>query len=144
MNYANPSQTYRDTAMLTASAGQRVLLLYEGAIRFLERAQAGFQHTDPLEFNQTIHNNIIRAQAIIRELNRVLNMEAGGELSATLRRLYRYFDDRLQASNLAKKDDGIKEVIGRLTVLRDAWAQMLSEGGSSRNDSVALAVEGGA
>ncbi len=143
MSYANPSQTYRQVATLTASPGQLVLHLYDGAIRFLERAQAGFQYADPLEFNQTIHNNIVRAQAIIRELDFALNMEAGGELSVTLRRLYRYFDERLRASNLTKQDDGIKEVIERLTVLRDAWSEMLREGGS-RNASVALAVEGGA
>jgi flagellar protein FliS len=99
--------------------------LYDGAINFLERALLGFQSKDPLEFNQTIHNNIRRAQAIIHELNVCLNMEAGGELSVTLRRLYLYFDMRLNQSNLRKQPQGVQEVIERLTILRDAWKEML-------------------
>jgi flagellar protein FliS len=121
----NVAQSYRRVATQTASPGQQVAMLYEGAIRFLERALLGFQHEDPLDFNQTIHNNILRAQAIIHELNACLNMEAGGELAAALRRLYCYFDWRLDESNRLKRPHGIQDVIERLTVLRDAWAEML-------------------
>jgi flagellar protein FliS len=100
-------------------------MVYDGAINFLERALLGFQSTDPLEFNQGIHNNVTRAKAIIHELNVCLNMEAGGELAITLRRLYLYFEMRLNESNHYKRPQGIQEVIDRLTVLRDAWIQML-------------------
>ena len=127
MNYANHAQAYRQIATQTAAPGQLVLMLYDGALGFLERALAGFRQEDPLEHNQTIHNNLMRAQAIIQELNFALNMEAGGELSATLRRLYQYFDDRLHESNLTKRDRGVREVIERLTVLRNAWAEMLHQ-----------------
>jgi flagellin-specific chaperone FliS len=48
---------------------------------FLERAKAGFQLEDPVEFNTTINNNILRAQDIIRELDYSLNVEQGGELA---------------------------------------------------------------
>ena len=102
-------------------------MLYDGAIKFLEQALLGFENRDPLEFNQGVHNNVRRAQAIIRELDACLDMEAGGELSATLRRLYDYFDTRLQESNRLKQPQGIKEVIARITVLRDAWAEMLRQ-----------------
>ncbi len=60
-------------------------MLYDGAIRFLERALEGFQHDDPLEFNLTINNNILRAREIINELNNSLDLAQGGELAATLR-----------------------------------------------------------
>ena len=74
MNPKNPWQSYRQVATRTASPGQLVLMLYEGAIRFLERAQAGFQLEDPVEFNTTINDNILRAQDIIRELDFSLNV----------------------------------------------------------------------
>ena len=119
------AQSYCRVAAATASPGQQVAMLYDGVIKFLERAHLGFQSDDPLEFNQTVHNNITRAQAIIHELNACLNMEAGGELAAALRRLYLYFDWRLDESNRLKHPHGIQEVIQRLTVLRDAWTQML-------------------
>lgn len=130
---ANVAQSYRRVATQTAGPGQQVAMLYDGAIKFLERALLGFENNDPLEFNQAIHNNVTRAQAIIHELNNCLNMEAGGELAAALRRLYTYFDWRLDESNRFKRSAGIQEVIRRLTVLRDAWNQMLQqrEGASS-------------
>jgi flagellar protein FliS len=100
-------------------------MLFDGSIRYLERSLSGFGLDDPAECNQTINNNIIRAQDIIRELNSSLNMEAGGEFAATLRRLYFYFDHRLLECNLRKESAGIREVIGHLTVLREAWSSML-------------------
>jgi flagellar protein FliS len=122
---AQIAKSYRRMAVETASPGRQVAMLYDGAINFLERALLSFQSTDPLEFNQGIHNNVKRAKAIIHELNVCLNMEAGGDLAVTLRRLYLYFDMRLNESNRYKRPQGIQEVIGRLTVLRDAWVQML-------------------
>jgi flagellar secretion chaperone FliS len=124
---ANSAQAYRSITTQTASPGQLVLMLFDGALKFLERARAGFQMQDPLEFNRTIHNNVVRSQAILGELNACLDMDAGGELSRTLRRLYVYFDRRLQESNRRKQPQGIDEVIARLTELRSAWAQMLEQ-----------------
>jgi flagellar protein FliS len=127
MKPLNPWQSYRQVATRTAAPGQLVLMLYEGAIRFLERAQAGFTMEDPVEFNTTINNNIIRAQEIIRELDLSLNLAEGGDLAVELRRLYDYFDRRLMESNLKKESTGISEVISRLSVLRDAWTAMLQK-----------------
>jgi len=141
MSYANPSQTYRQVATLTASPGQLVLNLYDGAIRFLDQALQGFHQSDPLQFNLTIHNNVKRAQAILRSLDNALNMQAGGKLSFTLRELYGYFDKRLQESNLTKQEEGIQEVISRLTELREAWSRMLREGGASQTECAPLSVE---
>jgi flagellar protein FliS len=111
--------------MQTASPGQLVLLLYDGALRFLEQARLGFACDDPKAFNESINNNVVRAQAIINELNGSLDMRAGGEFSLKLRALYEYLDRRLFESNLHKEEKGIDEAIQRLTVLRDSWAEML-------------------
>jgi flagellar protein FliS len=106
-------------------------MLYEGAIRFLEQARRGFAAEDPLEFNQTIHNNTVRAQDIIRELDHALEFKQGGQLAATLHRLYDYMDTRLHEANQYKKEDGIVEVLRRLGILRDAWAEMLQKNGAT-------------
>ena len=95
-----PLKSYRTVATQTASPGQLVLMLYDGAIRALERALTGFQHQDPLDFNQTINNNLLHAWEIINELDNSLDLARGGELAATLR---------------------------RLNALRDAWSQMLRQ-----------------
>jgi flagellar secretion chaperone FliS len=124
----NPWQSYRQVATKTASPGQLVLMLFEGAIGFLERALNGFTYEDPLEFNLTISNNVLRAQAIINELNLSLNMAEGGDISLHLRKLYTYMDRTLQESNQHKTREGIVDVLGRLNVLRDTWSQMLQQG----------------
>jgi flagellar secretion chaperone FliS len=129
MNPNNPWQSYRQVATRTASPGQLVLMLYDGVIRFLERAKAGFQLDDPVEFNTTINNNILRAQDIVRELDCSLNTEQGGDLAVELRRLYDYFDRVLLEANLRKDPKGINDVIRRTTILRDAWATMLQQQG---------------
>ena len=139
MKPKNPWQSYRQVATRTASPGQLVLMLYEGAIRFLERAQAGFQLEDPVEYNTTINNNILRAQDIIRELDFSLNVDQGGELAQQLRRLYDYFDRVLLEANLRKDPTGIREVIERITVLRNAWATMLAQQGQPTDPKVLTA-----
>jgi flagellar secretion chaperone FliS len=126
MHVTNPWKSYRKVATLTAPPGQIVLMLYEGALRALERALTGFAENDPGQANMIVHNNLQRAQEIIRELNYALNMEQGGECASTLRQLYDYFDRRIWESNVQKKRDGIEEVIRHLTELRDAWATMLN------------------
>jgi flagellar protein FliS len=127
MQPSNPWQSYRKVATQTASPGQLVLMLYEGAIRFLEKGLTGFHHEDPLEFNTTVNNNILRAQAIIQEMNATLNMEQGGEIAANFRRLYDYLHRRLQEANIRKQKEPMEEVVMRLRVLRDSWAEMLQQ-----------------
>ncbi len=126
MNTANSWKSYKKIATQTATPGQLILMLFDGALLSMERALTGFACTDPREKNETIHNNLRRATDIIRHLNGCLNLEAGGKLAETLRRLYHYFDQRLTESNFRKQREGVDEVIGRLKEIRDAWATMLA------------------
>jgi flagellar protein FliS len=119
-------QAYKNAATTTASPGQLVLMLYDGALRFLEQAKKGFEYEDPLKFNETINNNILKAQAIINELNLCLDIKNGGELAQHMRRIYLYCDDRLLYANIHKDINLLNDVIKRLEILRNAWAEMLS------------------
>ena len=126
--------------MQTAAPGQIVLMLFEGAIRFLERAEGGFIIDDPAESNQTIHNNIQRTQEILHELNMALDLQNGGEIAQTLRGLYEYMDRRLLESNLHKKTDGIVEARKHLTTLRNAWSEMLQGQSTESRVDLRMAV----
>jgi flagellar protein FliS len=129
MSRANPWKSYQQIATQTAPPGQLVLMLYEAALRSLERALLGFAAKDPGERNATIHNNLQRTLDIIRELNLALDREAGGKLAETLCNLYAYFEERIQESNLKKTRAGVDEIIPHLSGLRDAWAGMLANQG---------------
>ena len=110
MNSANKLNAYRVNAVGSAGAAIRA-----------------FAHEDPLDFNLTIHTNITKTQAIIRELNHALDLNNGGELGNSLSTLYIYFDDRLQEANISKDKEIIEEVLERITVLRDAWSESLTQ-----------------
>jgi|SRR4051812_38417445 flagellar protein FliS len=125
MSLRSPWNSYRQVAMQTAAPGQLVLMLFEGALRSLDRAEHGFAIEDPSEANQTIHNNLQRAQDILHELNMALNIEEGGQLASTLRSLYEYMDGKLHESNLRKSSEGLIEVRKYLSTLRNAWSDML-------------------
>lgn len=127
------ARAYQTQSVLTASPGQLVLMLYDGAIKFLNLAQEGFKipEDDPTRF-QVINMNIQKAQNIIAELQSNLNREAGGELASTLDRLYDYYERRLFEANIKKKVEPIIEVERFIKELRDAWAEMLRKEESAR------------
>jgi flagellar protein FliS len=141
MSRHKPWDSYRKVATQTATQGQLVLMLYDGALSFLEKAMTGFDYKDPLMFNQTINNNILRAQAIIHEMNANLNMEAGGDISLNFRRLYNYLHARLREGNIKKRKEPIQETLMRLKVLRDSWAEMLRRGADSPGQFANRAVD---
>jgi flagellar protein FliS len=139
MNAAYSFRSYKIIAAQTAPPGQLVVMLHDGAIRFLERALAGFQHDDPKEFNETTNNNVLRAQEIISELDGSLDLAQGGELAATLRRLYNFMDNQLTHSNASKSPEGIRDALQRLSTLRDAWRGMLAQRGSAQREPASYA-----
>jgi flagellar secretion chaperone FliS len=140
MSVRSPWNSYRQIAMQTAAPGQIVLMLFDGAIRALDRAEQGFQIEDPANANETIHNNVQRAQDIVHELNMALDLQQGGELAATLRSLYEYMDRRLLESNLRKTPEGLVEVRKHLGSLREAWSQMLQKKSSAPNPETVFAA----
>ena len=127
MNSANKLNAYRVNAVSTASAENLVVMLYDGAIRFMGMAIRAFEKDDPLDFNLTVHTNISKTQAIIRELSRSLDAEKAGELGHSLISLYDYFDTRLQEANIHKDKAILEEIIERISELRDAWSESFNK-----------------
>ncbi len=136
------ARTYRANAVLTASPGQLVLMLYDGALKALAIAIDAFAKP-PEDFQriEIIHTQLIKAQAIIHELQGGLNFEAGGEFAHSMNRLYDYHNRRLFEANLRKQIEPVIEVERLIRELRDAWAEMLckqgAETGGERLHSVA-------
>lgn len=122
------AKTYRSNAVLTASPGQLVLMLYDGALKAMGLAREAFDlPEDDLKRIETINRQLQKAQAILAELQNGLNMEAGGEFAKTLWRLYDYHNRRLFEANLKKQVGPVIEVEDLVRQLRDAWAEMLAK-----------------
>jgi flagellar protein FliS len=131
----NPLNIYRKTATTTASPGELVLMLYDGALRFMASAEAGFTEENFARKNEQIHNNILRTQAIITELQATLNMDKGGEFSENLYRLYDFMQDHLNQANREKSLEKIKVVYTFMQDIRDAWAQMLLQNSAAQAEA---------
>ena len=121
------ARVYRTQSVLTNSPGHLVLMLYDGALRFLDQAKDALAEPEGSARRiERINNNIIKAQNIIAELQATLNMEVG-EHSRHLHRLYDYYLSRLFEANLKKTVEPVDEVMRLVRVLRDGWAEMLRQ-----------------
>jgi len=103
----NGFETYRETSVTTQSKGRLIVLLYDGAIKFMKLAVKEMEEKN----YEAKGKHIIRTQDIINELNAVLDMEAGGEVAMNLRRLYLYMGRRLSEANVKNDPNIIQEVI---------------------------------
>jgi flagellar protein FliS len=120
------ARTYQTQAVLTASPGQLVLMLYDGALRFLGYALDALQSPEDMPRRiEIINTNLIKAQNILTELQSNLNHEAGGDHAANLDRLYDYYLRRLFEANIKKQVEPVIEIERLLRMLRDGWAEML-------------------
>jgi flagellar protein FliS len=120
------ARAYQAQAVLTASPGHLVLMLYDGALRFMGHAREALQSSEDTPRRiEIINNNLIKAQNILTELQANLNHEAGGDHAANLDRLYDYYVRRLLDANVKKTVEPVIEVEGLVRQLREGWAEML-------------------
>ena len=126
------ARAYQAQSVLTASPGQLILMLYDGALKFLGHAKDALESTEegPRRFER-INTNLIKAQDIIAELKASLNMEAG-EYATNLDRLYDYYLRRLFEANMKKDVKRVIEVEALLRQLRDGWSEMLRSNDGAR------------
>ena len=130
--------SYKTVAVDTASPGRLILMLFDGALRCMSAAELGFKSECPRTRQETIHNNLIRTQEIIQELQRSLNMREGGEFAANMFRLYEFMNAHLMEANLRKQPENIRVVSRLLGEIRDAWEQMFREQSSRIAQPVGL------
>jgi len=101
----------------TQTPGQLIVMLYEGAIRFLHQAIAAIEAGDHKEKARLIG----KATDIIAELNCSLDVEAGGEVAANLRSLYNFSLRHLHEAILKSDPQMVRDVIACLAELNEGW-----------------------
>lgn len=110
---------YQQQAILTAPPERLLIMLYDGASRFLLQAAAGYRNED----EQRAGERLGRAEAILDELLCTLNLEAG-EIAHNLQGLYVFFKRQLAEARVEREADKIEWVQAQLAELREAWAQV--------------------
>lgn len=111
-------EQYRQTAVQTAPPEQLVIMLYDGAIRFLEQAKAALLQGEDASAPAS------RAQEIIVELASSLNHEVGGEIASNLARLYDFWLQWLIQAQVKRDTAKIDEVLVMVRELREAWGSI--------------------
>ncbi len=136
----NPYSQYKKTEIDTANQGKLIVMLYDGAVKFLNVA---LENMD-LKTYDVVNTNIIKAQDIITELLVSLNMKDGGEISTNLFNLYVYFKKKLLEANIEKNSDKINEVIDHLKTLRNAWDKISAKENLNANTNAkgSFSIEG--
>ena len=117
--YAAP-KSYQQNDVLTAPPGRLVVLLYDGAIRFLRQAAVLTRQGDVQRTNTAMQ----RGEAIIAELLSTLDYERGGEIAASLRDLYLFCQRELNTARIERDADRIDVIVELLLELREAWSQV--------------------
>lgn len=131
MNRAGYKQhnQYNQVQIKTANKGKLIVMLYQGAIRFMNRALLLLEKKDM----EGKGNALIRAQDIILELLYSLDQDLlnqDDELSLNLRRLYLYSYRRLVHANVHMDTEAIEEVVTLMQNLLQAWEQVILNDGS--------------
>jgi len=113
----NGITAYQDNAVTTQSKGRLIVMLYDGAIKFLRLAIREIENNNYEAKGRYIN----KAIDIINELNAVLDMDAGGEIAGNLRKLYIFMITRLSQANLQNDPQLIHDVIKLMEELNRSW-----------------------
>jgi flagellar protein FliS len=113
----NGLNAYQEASVMTQNKGRLIVMLYDGAIKFLKQAIRDIETHD----FESKGKNITKARDIITELNTVLDMETGGEIAQNLRSLYNFMYSHLGKANVKCDTQMIREVVGLLEELNQSW-----------------------
>jgi flagellar protein FliS len=117
--YASAKQAYTEAAVLTAPPERLVVMLFDGANRFLIRAVAALRGNEPA----LAMRNVQRAVAIIDELNFSLDMSYG-EVPERLRSIYLFHKRALVQACIARDPEAIEAIAGLLREIGGAFTQI--------------------
>ncbi len=112
---------YQKSSIETASREQILIMLYDGAIQFLNKAKIAIENKEI----ENANNNLISAQNIIQEFINSLDREVAPQLAENLTSLYEYFIRRLVHANLKQEIEPVDEVLKYLKNLKATWEQAI-------------------
>jgi len=113
---------YRRGTVLAATPIERVVLLYDGARRFLTQAASAMREGEI----ERAHKMLRNGERIISHLDGTLDFQQG-DISQRLDSIYRFCLTHLNRARLNQDAGKVEEVIELLGELREAWSQLAAE-----------------
>ena len=119
----NPYQKYKQTAVQSASKEKLLLMLYEGAIKFMKLSIASIEQKKVADKGI----NIGRAYEIILELNNTLDNNVGGYISKNLEQFYLYITEQLTTANINNDVKALKNALKVTETLYEGWQKAIEQ-----------------
>ncbi len=116
---ATPDAAYRKGEVLAATPAQLVVLLYDGARRFLRKAAVAMRAGEV----EMAHQWLRSAERVIAHLDGTLDYDQG-DLPQHLHSLYEFHLAHLKIARRSQDPGKIDEVNELLGELRQAWAEV--------------------
>jgi flagellar protein FliS len=131
MAYSNALSAYKETRIRTASQGQLIVMLYDEAVKQLDKGLELLylnksSKQDPARI-EIIGKAIIKARDIVTELMVSLDFEQGGEIAQNLFALYTWFNKELLEAHISMDIARIGAVKSQLSSLRSAWVDIAAK-----------------
>jgi flagellar protein FliS len=114
-----PALAYRQFSVQGATPLGLVVMLYDGAITFLQRAVAAMEASDTGKKCE----HLKRVLAIMAQLEGTLNFQQGGEAARTLKAFYLHARAQATKANLENSVEILRSLIEEFTTVRDAWRE---------------------
>jgi len=118
----NRFQTYRQNDLNTSNRGKIVVMLYSGAINFLNQAIIAISENDMPKKGKLIQ----KAVDIVEELNIALDLKNGGDIAENLRQIYLFLIRYLSQANIDNDAIKLEKVIGILDRFKTAFEEIIS------------------
>jgi len=115
----NAYNQYKQNSIYTSTPEELTLMLYNGLIKFIMRAQSAISEKDI----EKAANSIVRAQDIVLHFRSTLDMKY--DVSQGMDDLYEYMFRRLVEANVKKDQEILAEVLGLAKEFRDTWMQAM-------------------
>lgn len=119
----NAYQKYKQTSIQSASREKLLLMLYEGAIKFVKQAIIAVEQKKIADKGIAIG----RAYDIVLELNNTLDHKVGGEISARLEQLYMFITEQLTQANIKNDVVHLQNALKVLETLYEGWKQAIEQ-----------------
>ena len=117
------SNEYRHNEVATSSQGKLIIMMYEGALKFVTLAIEGIDSKD-LSKKGTYIN---KTHDIINELSCALDMKKGGDVAQKLESLYQFILHQLTLANIKSDRKALESIVNVLTPLMEAWKELLAK-----------------
>lgn len=130
----NPYATYKQSSVETKSAGELTLMLYEGCLKFIKRAEQAIEDRKIEDKNK----NLIKAQNIIRELMVTLNTDVA--VSKNMMQMYDFIMAKLVEANTGNDVEALKEAERFVIDFRDTWREVIKLDRQQRHGTKGVAT----